>query len=278
MRRGSWTFNSMDKHLPLAGYGNMIVGRMCGKWELAKIIKHRMTIMSLRIHVLQHVPFEGPALIGDWALDNNHSMTFTRFFAGDHLAEIHSFDMLIVLGGPMGVDDIRQHPWLAEEVRFLQTILERKTPVLGICLGAQLIAKALGARVYRGIHKEIGWFPVHTRQQNFPVELQKHIPAKPVVFHWHGDTFDLPEGSRVLARSTATPNQAFIYDHNVIGLQFHLETTITAVENLLEHAGDEIVEGRYIQTPEQMLTAQQYIEPNKYIIFAILNYLSKLSP
>jgi GMP synthase-like glutamine amidotransferase len=114
-------------------------------------------------------------------------------------------------------------------------------------------------------------------KDNFPLEVHSEIPAEPVVFHWHGDTFDLPENSKVLASSTATPHQAFIYKDNVIGLQFHLETTNQAVKNLLEHAGDEVVEGRYIQTPEQMLTTRQYIEANRKFLCTILDYLCKRS-
>ena len=233
--------------------------------------------MSLRIHIFQHVEFEGPALIGAWATDNTHQITITRFFAGDPLPAINSFDLLIVLGGPMGVNDVQQYPWLKEEIIFLKEMLNEKKPILGICLGAQLIAQALGSRVYQGSCKEIGWFPLSIVKNNFPPEVQKQIPAKPVVFHWHGDTFDLPENSRVLASSTATPHQAFICNNNVIGLQFHLETTEQAVKNLLKHAGDEVVEGRYIQTPKQMLATRQYIEDNRKFLCAILDYLSKRS-
>jgi GMP synthase-like glutamine amidotransferase len=233
--------------------------------------------MSLRIQIFQHVEFEGPALIGDWAAQNNHQITLTRFFASDTLPEIGSFDLLIVLGGPMGVYDVEQYPWLKEEIDFIRETLNQKTPALGICLGAQLIAAALGAKVYQGGYKEIGWFPLSILKDNFPLEVQSEIPAEPVVFHWHGDTFDLPENSKVLASSTATPHQAFIHNDNVIGLQFHLETTNQAVKNLLEHAGDEVVEGRYIQTPEQMLTTRQYIEANRKFLCTILDYLCKRS-
>jgi len=232
--------------------------------------------MSLRIQIFQHVEFEGPALIGDWAAQNKHHITLTRFFAGDALPEIGSFDLLIVLGGPMGVYDVEQYPWLEKEIDFIREVLNRKVPIFGICLGAQLIAAALGAKVYQGGYKEIGWFPLTILKGNFPSEVHNHIPAEPVVFHWHGDTFDLPENSKVMASSTATPHQAFIFNDNVIGLQFHLETTEQAVKNLLEHVGNEVVEGRYIQTPEQMLATQQYIEDNRKFLDAILDYLSKL--
>ena len=233
--------------------------------------------MSLRIHIFQHVQFEGPALIGDWAHENNFPVTLTRFFADDPLPAIRSFDLLIVLGGPMGVNDVHQYPWLQEEIDFLKEILGEKIPVLGICLGAQLIAKALGSSVYRGAHKEIGSFPISVAKDNFPEEVKKQIPADPVVFHWHGDTFDLPENSKILASSTATPHQAFLYNDNVIGLQFHLETTEQAMRNLVEHAGDEIVAGRYIQTSQQMLRTTQYIDDNKILLYALLDYLGKQS-
>jgi GMP synthase (glutamine-hydrolysing) len=231
--------------------------------------------MLLRIHILQHVEFEGPALISAWAHDHNHSITLTRFFTGDPLPAHGSFDLLIVLGGPMGIYDVQDYPWLREEIDFIKETLIRKKPILGICLGAQLIAGALGADVYRGKYKEIGWFPISIMKNNFPMEVQPHLPAEPIVFHWHGDTFDLPAGGKVLASSTATPNQAFICNDNVIGLQFHLETTEKALKNLIQHAGDEIVEGSFIQTPEQMLATLEYIEDNKRFLYALLDYLGK---
>lgn len=231
--------------------------------------------MTQKIQIFQHVLFEGPALIQEWADENGHTISLTKFFAGDPLPEIDSFDMLIVLGGPMGVGDLQEFPWLEEEIRFIEQVINKAIPVLGICLGAQLIARALGSKVYRGEYTEIGWYPVTFLADNFPKSVQEHIPADPVVYHWHGDTFDLPNGAKLLAETSATPHQGFFYDDKVIGLQFHLETNEQAVENLLANAADELVDGIYIQSLEKMRKTQQYFQPNKNLLFAILEYLSK---
>ena len=233
--------------------------------------------MPRKLHIFQHVEFEGPALIGDWARKFNHDMSTTRFFAGDPLPEQGSFDMLIVMGGPMGVHDTRQYPWLEEEVAFLQKILSGSTPILGICLGAQLLAKALNAKVFRGKHQEIGWLPVELYQKNFPPELHRFLPTDPVVFHWHGDTFDLPADSKALASSAATPNQAFLHGDRVIGLQFHLETTKESITSLVDNCGEELGDGPYVQTAAQMLADTEHIDANRVLLNGLLEYLSARS-
>lgn len=234
--------------------------------------------MPCKLHIFQHVEFEGPALIGDWARKFNHDISTTRFFAGDPLPDPGSFDMLIVLGGPMGVHDTLQYPWLEEEIAFLQTLLAGLTPILGICLGAQLLAKALNAKVYRGKHREIGWLPIELHQKNFPSDLHRFLPNDPVVFHWHGDTFDLPADSDALARSTATPNQAFLHGDRVIGLQFHLEMTKESITSLIDNCGEELGDGPYIQTAAQLLADTENIATNRIFLNGLLEYLGDRLP
>lgn len=233
--------------------------------------------MPRKLHIFQHVDFEGPALIGEWARRFNHDISTTRFFAGDPLPDPGSFDLLIVLGGPMGVHDTLQYPWLEEEVVFLQKLLAAQTPILGICLGAQLLAKALNGKVYRGKHPEIGWLPIELHRDNFPPELRRFLPADPVVFHWHGDTFDLPADSEALASSAATPNQAFLHGDRVIGLQFHLETTKEAINSLIDNCGEELDDGPYVQSADQMLADSQHIDANRVLLNGLLEYLSARS-
>ncbi|MDJ0624157.1 MAG: type 1 glutamine amidotransferase [Desulfocapsaceae bacterium] len=230
--------------------------------------------MTRKLHIFQHVDFEGPALIGEWARKFNHDISTTRFFAGDPFPDMASFDMLIVLGGPMGVHDTRQHLWLEAEIDYLKKVMAEQTPILGVCLGAQLLAKALGASVYSGKHKEIGWLPIELHQKSFPVELQRFLPDDPVVFHWHGDTFDLPANSVALASSAATPNQAFLHGDRVIGLQFHLETTKEAIISLVDNCSDEIDNSPYVKTATQMLADIQHIEGNRILLDGILEYLN----
>ena len=201
----------------------------------------------MKLHHLQHVPFEGLGTIGDWASKNHFETSRTRLFAGDALPGIGSFDGLVVMGGPMGIHDHRQYPWLAAEKRFIKEAIDAGKTVLGICLGAQLIADALGARVYPGPQKEIGWFPIQRAEGAPPL-----LPEQLVAFHWHGDTFDLPAGAVRLASSEACANQGFVYRHRVVSLQFHLETTPQSLEALIENCADELVDAPFIQTAEQM--------------------------
>jgi GMP synthase-like glutamine amidotransferase len=141
---------------------------------------------------------------------------------------------LVFLGGPMNVDDTERFPFLAREQEIIRQAVRRKIPTLGICLGAQLIARALGAQVYPAGVREIGWLPVETTPAAADDPLFKHFRPIETVFHWHGDTFDLPEGSAFLARSDRVMHQAFRYLDFVWGMQFHLEITLKMVPEWLE--------------------------------------------
>src|SRR5262249_35158018 len=153
----------------------------------------------MRIHYLQHVAFEDLAAIESWAEDAGHTIAATQLFRNQPLPETADFDMLVVLGGPMNIYEEDQHPWLASEKRFIERALGEEKHVLGICLGSQLIADILGARVFRNREKEIGWFPITLTEAAQSHPLFADVPENITVFHWHGDTFDLPAGAIHLA-------------------------------------------------------------------------------
>ncbi len=199
----------------------------------------------MKVHVLQHVPFEGIGSMERWLAKRGASVQRTRFFESAELPDPSQCDLVIAMGGPMSVNDERAHPWLVPEKVFIRQAIRLGLPVVGICLGAQLIASALGARVYPGRHREIGWFPLETADTDDDVFW---LPSGVPVFHWHGETFDLPSGAVHLAKSEACENQAFQIGRNVVGLQFHLETTPESAALILEHCGDELVPGDYVQT------------------------------
>lgn len=207
----------------------------------------------MRIHSLQHVAFEGLGSIEGWARDRGHALTATRFWAGDPLPVPGAFDWLIVMGGPMSVHDGAKLPWLAAEKRFLRAALDGGKRVLGICLGAQLLAEAMGARIARAREREIGWFPVALAPGARDVPWLQAIPERWEVFHWHGEEFDLPPGATRLAGSDACENQAFIHGPDVCGFQFHPEATPASVQDLVRHSGGDIEDGPYIQAPAVML-------------------------
>jgi GMP synthase-like glutamine amidotransferase len=230
----------------------------------------------MRAHYLQHVPFEGLGSIAPWLDEAGYQVTRTGFFGPAELPDPSSIDFLIVLGGPMSVNDEDRFPWLIAEKQFIRKTIHAGKPVLGICLGAQLIACALGAGVYRNPVKEIGWFPVQGIASDDPSVFQ--FPESIDVFHWHGETFDLPEGAVQLAKSEACLNQAFGFGNSVIGLQFHLETTPRAAQDIVSNCRDELIPAPYIQTEEKILSAnpEQYKSIND-LMNKILSFLLRLS-
>jgi len=183
----------------------------------------------LNIHYFTHVPFEGLAYIEEWAVNKGHKLTSTEFYKSKNLPDINKVDWLIIMGGPMSVNEEDEYPWLTDEKRFVKEAIEKGKIVIGICLGAQLITDVLGAKVYKNVYKEIGWFQVHFTESAKKLPLFSSFPDEMMVFHWHGETFDLPEGAIHLAESEGCKNQAFIYKDKVLGLQFHFEMTEKAM-------------------------------------------------
>jgi GMP synthase-like glutamine amidotransferase len=225
----------------------------------------------MHVHVLQHEPFEGLGSIEAWLSHREARVTYTRFFESTHLPAMDDIDFLIALGGPMSVNDEEQLPWLREEKHFVANAIASNKAVLGICLGAQLIASALGSRIYAGAEKEIGWFPV------FPEPAVPGTFAFPTiaeVFHWHGETFDLPAGAVHLASSEACRNQAFQIGPRVIGLQFHLETTPESAEAIISNCANELLPRRFIQTEPALrgVPAANYARINA-LMTKVLEYL-----
>ena len=201
--------------------------------------------------ILQHHPIEGLGSLTPWLAQHATSSQIVRLYAGEECSAPETVDLLIVLGGPMSVNDEEELPWLVAEKTFIRQVIDRQRPVLGICLGSQLIASALGAAVRPNPHKEIGWLPIEGIAAS--TALPFTIPTT-TVFHWHGDTFDLPAGAILLARSVACAHQAFLYKEKVLALQFHLETTPELVKLFIETGRDELVTAPYIQSPESILS------------------------
>lgn len=233
----------------------------------------------MNIHILQHVPFEGPGSIETWAIANGHTLTTTRLYAADHLPALDRFDMLVIMGGPMSVHDEYDYPWLKAEKWFIRQVIDGGKPIIGICLGAQLLAIVLGAEVMPGKEKEIGWFPITLDEAFSDSDFGQHFPRQTDVFHWHGETFTLPDGAVRIASSEACQNQGFIYNDNVIALQFHLETTHISAESIIENSRDELVEGRYIQSEEDMLSNElRFSDTNRLMEIVLEHQALQVTP
>lgn len=178
------------------------------------------------IYALYHAPTETAGLLGDITKEFGLPFKDVHLYDGEGLPrDTSDLEGLIVMGGPMSVNDTVEYPFLLSEVLLIEKLLSEKKPVIGICLGAQLIAKALGSRVYPNKEKEIGWHPIQLTSSAAKDPLFRAAPQNLHVLHWHGETFDLPKGAVHLARSLRCENQAFRWEENTYGLQFHLEAT-----------------------------------------------------
>lgn len=231
----------------------------------------------MKIHYFQHVEFEALGSIQTWALANGHTLSATRFYADEPLPDVDHLHWLIVMGGPMNVYETTAYPWLAAEKRFIERAIEEDKVVLGICLGAQLIADVLGARVSRNRCREIGWFPIDLTPQAARSHLFNFLPRRFEVLHWHGDTFDLPHGAVHIARSDGCDHQAFIYGERVIGLQFHLECTPASVQRMIENCGNELTAGldeHYIQSCIEIMAPADKFQQANAALHQMLNCLS----
>ncbi len=227
--------------------------------------------MSLRIHYIQHVRFEGLGNIEPWAIARGHRLSLTRTFARDPFPTPDQYDWLIVMGGPMGACDDDRHVWMADEKATIRAAIDSGKCVLGICLGAQLIAHVLGARVYPGPEKEIGWLPITKSEAGRSHPLLGAMPDPFTVFHWHGDTFDLPAGATLLASSAGTRHQAFIHGDRVVGLQFHLENSPEMIAGMVEHGADELdTRHRYVQSADVIRAGLDHCEANTRALEALL--------
>ncbi len=180
------------------------------------------------------------------------TLSRTCMYEDQSLPSIHDIDALVVMGGPMGVHDDDSYPWLTLEKEFIESVIKLDIPVLGVCLGAQLIANVLGAEVTKNVHEEIGWFPV-----SFVKEMEGDrvnvLPNKFDALHWHGDTFAIPTGGSHFLASEGCAHQGFVYGHATLALQFHLEMLPSNVEAIYHECGNPKKTGTYIQSLDEML-------------------------
>ncbi len=230
---------------------------------------------KLKIHTFMHVPFEGLGCIENWIKQNEHSVNYTKFYKDFSLPNLTEIDWLIVMGGPMSVYDEATYPWLIQEKEFIRQAISNGKTVIGICLGTQLIAEVLGAKVYPNKQKEIGWFEIEISEKAKKLPLTDGFDNRFTVFHWHGDTYDLPAGSTLMFSSDVCKNQAFIYNNKVLGLQFHLEVTPQTVELLVEIGATELVEDETVQLAKQIMEQTGSIDSNNQKMYQLLDYFEK---
>ena len=234
----------------------------------------------MRIHYLQHQPEVTVGYIETWAHQNGCAISATKFYEKIDYPSIDDFDLLIILGGEMNADEDDIYNWMKEEKEYIRNAIETGKSVLGICLGAQLLARVLNAKVEKNVTKELGWHPI-----TFTADVQSSVLFKNIasqwptqtVFHWHGDIFNLPQGAIRIASSACSPNQGFVYRNNVVGIQFHPEMTPESIKILLDYSQDDLaLKGPYIQTKSEIYSqAIKNIFPNNAILDILLNNFAK---
>jgi GMP synthase-like glutamine amidotransferase len=256
----------------------------------------------MRVHYLQHVPYEGIGRVRDWVASRGHELSGTAMWTGTAgarapaagptgaadaagntpplgaatLPDPGDVDLLVVMGGPMNVYEDREYPWLPDERAFIAACIARGAAVLGICLGAQLLAVALGGEVTRAPHMEIGWLPVELTEAARRLPGFAHFPRRFVTLQWHGDTFSIPPSAVHAASSEAVANQALACDGGrVIGLQFHLEETPESLAELVAAAGAELpAPGPWISTAEELLSPNAPYDACQELLFGLLDYMA----
>jgi GMP synthase (glutamine-hydrolysing) len=201
----------------------------------------------MAVLILKNIPSEGPGTIEDFLRTKDIPFAIVELGSGETPPLLERFDTLIVLGGPMGVYEMEKYPHLLVGSRIIREAINRDMKVLGICLGSQMIARCLGAEVYPGPEKEIGWYHIELTGEGLKDPLIRRIAIHPQVgdfwrkfkvFHWHGDTFDLPPGAVLLASSSLYKNQAFRFADNVYGFQFHMEVTKDVIAEWFKDSPD----------------------------------------
>ncbi|MGA2617164.1 MAG: type 1 glutamine amidotransferase [Thermoguttaceae bacterium] len=232
----------------------------------------------MRLHYLQHVPFEDAANIAAWAADRGHPLSHTRLDLDEPLPAQEAFDWLVVMGGPMNADEHAAYPWLLREKAFLRSTIDRHGLVLGVCLGAQLLAEVLGGTVAANGRKEIGWYPITLTEAAARSAMFRGFARQLPAFHWHGDTFSIPPRAVRLAGSATCANQAFQAGDRLLGLQFHWDYSPASVQTMIRHCGGELVDAPGIQQPPQMLADPEPFRQVKELLYQLLDAMAAQGP
>lgn len=200
----------------------------------------------MRVHSLQHVAFEDTGSIYQDLLTQGHTLTTTHWYKGEQAPPLDTFDVLIIIGGPMSVYDEEKYPWLVAEKAFISASSASGKKLLGICLGAQFVACVMGAKVIRNTHRKIGWFPISMNAAANENPIAKILVNCAEVFHWHGDTFGLAKGATLIASSAACAHQAFIIGEQIYAFQFYLETTEASASALIENCPEDLDHAAFV--------------------------------
>jgi len=230
----------------------------------------------MHLHYFQHDDFEDLGYIGKWASSHGISTSVTRFDLDTELPAHESYDWLVVMGGKMSVNDQADFPWLKAEIAFIKEAIRIGKTVIGICLGAQLIAKATGSNLYKNSGPEMGFWPVRFLPSASNDKVFRHFPKELDVLHVHFDTYELPEGAVNMAESTITKSQAYRIGDHVFGFQFHFEVSPDNFIGFLNGVEPELVEGEFSQTKTKILELSSCCKKNNIIFSKVLDEILEI--
>jgi len=227
----------------------------------------------MHILCLQHDPLDGPGTIVEWADSRGHCLSILLICQGEPIPHPDTFDLLISLGGPMGAYEEEENPWLKHEKQLLQDAFASGKKILGLCLGCQLLAEALGGKAFRHTCKEFGWQPIEPTAEGRKWFGVGESECTFFAFQWHGDTYTLPPEAVQLARNPACEQQAFVIGDQAVGLQFHLEWTEAMAVDALASPGALPPPSRFVQTPKEVLADPTLFTTGKKRFFALMDRL-----
>lgn len=223
----------------------------------------------MRCHFIQHAHFETPGSIQSWAQSQNMLIEICHSYRGDPLPEVAPNEPVIFLGGPQSAREYQQYDYLEREIALIKHLIVNKHPILGVCLGAQLIGESLGARTEKSPEKEVGVFPLTLTAEGKTHPYLKDFPHSFDVMHWHYDMPGLPPNAKVLAQSEGCPRQIIEFAPRVLGLQCHFEATPPWLIDLEEFASTDLIPSKFTQTKEQL--AQANFQEMNHLLHKLLN-------
>lgn len=206
----------------------------------------------MRIQYIQHVKFEGLGTIRKWAEGHQYELICRRPVHGEPLLDPSEYDMLLIMGGPQSVIELDKYPYLIQEIDHIKESIEAEKPVLGVCLGAQLIGQAFGFRGEKSPHKEVGVFDIQLTENGKMDPLFREMPTEFKVMHWHGDMAGIGKDTEILASSQGCPRQIMRYAPKVYGLQCHLEIEHEGMKRLVEHCSEDLLPGLHIHSEKEI--------------------------
>jgi GMP synthase (glutamine-hydrolysing) len=228
----------------------------------------------MRIHTIIHASFEKAGVIESWAINQGHDFSSTHTYKSEKLPDASTIDFLVIMGGPQSPTELDEYPYLRDEINLTKEVINQNKAVLGVCLGAQIIAESLGAKTERSPNKEIGVYPILLTKDGESDPIFKMFPKSFDVMHWHNDMPGIPQGGVLLAHSEGCPRQAIRYGDRVYGLQCHMEMTRELIKGMVEHCKGDLKPGKYVQDATQLVENDMSEINNKMIL--ILDHLAAL--